>query len=96
MTGLGVDVAYTEIDVRMNTPPNREKLAVQADAYERIAAACLSVPKCIGMTVWGVSDKYSWIPGVFDGEGAADLWNRNYKKKPAYFGFLEGIQTGGK
>jgi endo-1,4-beta-xylanase len=64
----------------------------------------------------GVSDKYSWIPGmsssflacllpsdlgltsigVFEGEGAALMWNRNYKKKPAYFGFLKGTQSGGK
>jgi endo-1,4-beta-xylanase len=34
--------------------------------------------------------------GVFEGEGAALMWNKNYKKKPAYFGFLKGIQTGGK
>lgn len=40
----------------------------------------------------GVSDKYSWIPGVFPGEGGALMWNANYKKKPAYAGFLAGIQ----
>jgi endo-1,4-beta-xylanase len=44
-----------------------------------------------------VSDKYSWIPGVFPGEGDALLWDANYKKKAgAYGGFLKGIQTGGK
>ena len=88
---LGVDVAYTEVDVRMNTPATPEKLAVQAAAYERIAKSCLNVKRCIGMTVWGISDKYSWIPGVFAGEGAALLWDENYNKKPAYAGFLKGI-----
>jgi len=39
----------------------------------------------------GISDKYSWIPGVFKGEGAALLWDENYNKKPAYKGFLKGI-----
>ena len=42
-----------------------------------------------------MSDKYSWIPGVFAGEGAANIWDENYQKKPAYYGFLEGIKTGG-
>jgi endo-1,4-beta-xylanase len=90
---LGVDVVYTEIDVRMNTPATPAKLKVQADTYERIAKSCINVKRCIGMTVWGISDKYSWIPGVFPAEGAALLWDENYNKKPAYKGFLEGIQS---
>ncbi|KAF1834602.1 endo-1,4-beta-xylanase-like protein [Decorospora gaudefroyi] len=90
---LGVDVAYTEIDVRMNTPPSAEQLQVQSDTYNRIAKSCLAVRKCVGMTVWGISDKYSWIPGVFEGEGAALLWNEDYEKKPAYYGFLKGIKA---
>ncbi|WPB07677.1 uncharacterized protein RHO25_012338 [Cercospora beticola] len=95
-TKLGVDVAYTEIDVRYSTPGNATSVANQKKAYERIAASCLAVKRCAGMTVWGVSDKYSWIPGVFPGEGEANLWDENFQKKPAYDGFLKGIQTGGK
>jgi endo-1,4-beta-xylanase len=90
---LGVDVVYTEIDVRMNVPATPEKLQVQADTFERIAKSCMNVKRCIGMTVWGISDKYSWIPGVFPAEGAALLWDDNYVKKPAYKGFLKGIQA---
>ena len=90
---LGVDVAYTEIDVRMNTPATEEKLKVQADCFERIAKSCIAVKSCVGMTVWGISDKYSWIPGVFSGEGAGLLWDENYNKKPAYYGFLKGITS---
>jgi endo-1,4-beta-xylanase len=44
------------------------------------------------MTVWGVSDKYSWIPGVFPGEGSGLLFDDDYKKKPSYYGFLRGIE----
>ncbi|TKX19039.1 endo-1,4-beta-xylanase-3 [Elsinoe australis] len=90
-TSQQVDVAYTEIDIRMNTPATPEKLAVQAAAYERVARSCLAEKRCVGMTLWGVSDKYSWIPGVFAGEGAALLWDENYGKKPGYEGFLRGI-----
>lgn len=39
----------------------------------------------------GSSDRYSWIPGVFAGEGAALMWGKNYRKKPAYKGFYDGI-----
>ncbi|KAF2206590.1 glycoside hydrolase family 10 protein, partial [Cercospora zeae-maydis SCOH1-5] len=95
-TDLGVDVAYTEIDVRHVTPGNATTTADQVKAYERIAASCLAVKRCVGMTIWGVSDKYSWIPGVFPGEGEANLWDENLKRKPAYDGFLAGIQNGGK
>jgi len=88
---LGVDVAYTELDVRFNTPATPAKLAVQADVYRRVGNACMNVKRCIGITVWGISDKYSWIPGVFTGEGAALLWDENYKKKPAYAGLLAAL-----
>lgn len=51
-TDLGLDVAYTEVDIRMNTPATADKLQVQADAYARVAASCLAVPRCVGMTIW--------------------------------------------
>ncbi|KAH6623730.1 glycoside hydrolase superfamily [Chaetomium tenue] len=92
---LGVDVAWTEIDIRMRTPSNSQKLQQLADAYGRVARACLNVPSCVGMTIWGVTDKYSWVPGTFSGEGDALLWNSNYQKKAAYTSFLEGISSGG-
>tara|TARA_R110002003_G_scaffold141_32_gene13142 strand:+ start:34938 stop:35999 length:1062 start_codon:yes stop_codon:yes gene_type:complete len=88
---LGVDVIYTEIDVRLNTPVTAEKTAAQVATYKRMAASCLAVKRCVGMTVWGISDKYSWIPGVFAGEGSALLFDENFEKKPAYNGFLAGI-----
>jgi endo-1,4-beta-xylanase len=83
-TKLNVDVVYTEIDIRMNTPATKAKLKAQAKAFESVARSCLAVKRCIGMTVWGISDAFSWIPGVFPGEGAALLWDENLKKKPAY------------
>lgn len=36
-----------------------------------------------------MSDKYSWVPQTFSGEGAALLWDNNYAKKPAYQSFLD-------
>ena len=92
-TDLGVDVAYTELDIRMPLPETSEKLQVQSDAYARVAASCIAVPRCVGITIWGVSDKYSWVPGTFSGEGSALLWNNNFQKKPAYTGFLNALSA---
>ncbi|KAF2262569.1 endo-1,4-beta-xylanase precursor [Lojkania enalia] len=88
---LDVDVAYTEIDIRMNTPATTQKLQVQADCYARVAQSCINVSRCVGMTLWGVSDRYSWVPQTFSGEGAALLWDNNFNKKPAYNAFLNVI-----
>ncbi|KAI5248090.1 endo-1,4-beta-xylanase [Aureobasidium subglaciale] len=89
---LGVEVAYTELDIRFTTPVTKEKLKAQADAYARVTQSCINVKSCVGITIWGVSDKYSWIPGVFKTEGAALLWDEQFNKKPAYDSMLKRIQ----
>ncbi|RDL32090.1 Beta-xylanase [Venustampulla echinocandica] len=91
-TDLGVDVAYTEVDIRMNMPASAQNLQEQAECYGRLTRACMAVERCVGITLWGVSDKYSWVPQTFNGEGAALLWNDNYQKKPAYDAMLKAIQ----
>ena len=93
MTDLGVDVAYTELDIRMNTPATTAKLQTQSDHFARVATSCMNNARCVGMTLWGVSDKYSWVPNTFSGEGAALLWNENFQKKLAYTGFLNAINA---
>ncbi|KAL5117228.1 NAD(P)H-dependent D-xylose reductase (XR) [Pleosporales sp. CAS-2024a] len=85
---LGLDVAYTELDIRSKTPSNSQKESVAAAAWARVAQSCINVSRCIGITIWGVKDGYSWVPGTFNGEGSALLWNDNYQKKPAYTAFL--------
>ncbi|KAA2252209.1 endo-1,4-beta-xylanase [Solihabitans fulvus] len=81
---LGVEVAITELDVRMNTPATPDKLATQATDYATVANACLTVTGCVGITTWGLSDKYSWIPSTFPGQGAALPFDENFQSKPAY------------
>jgi endo-1,4-beta-xylanase len=76
---LGVDVALTEADVTGADP-------VQ---YEGLTQACLNVPRCVGITVWGVRDSDSWRSGetplLFDGNGL---------KKPAYWAVLDVLNQG--
>jgi endo-1,4-beta-xylanase len=44
-TDLGVDVAYTEVDIRMNTPSNASKQQELAAAYGRMMGACMEVER---------------------------------------------------
>ncbi|MER6477763.1 endo-1,4-beta-xylanase [Streptomyces filamentosus] len=81
---LGVEVAVTELDIRMRLPATPEKLATQATWYADYVKACLAVEKCVGVTVWDYTDKYSWIPGVFPDEGAALPYDEHLRPKPAY------------
>jgi endo-1,4-beta-xylanase len=75
---LGVDVALTEVDV------------TNADTtqYANLTQACMNVPRCIGITVWGVRDSDSWrsseSPLLFDGSG---------NKKPAYASVLNALNA---
>ncbi|MFC5070327.1 endo-1,4-beta-xylanase [Kitasatospora cinereorecta] len=82
---LGVDVQITELDIEGSG-------SSQAASYSSVVNACLAVTRCTGITVWGVTDKYSWrssgTPLLFDG---------NYNKKPAYDAVLTALggSTGG-
>lgn len=75
---LGVDVQLTELDIAQ-APPN---------AYGNTVRACLSVPRCTGITVWGVRDSDSWRanenPLLFD---------RGGNKKPAYEATLAALNN---
>lgn len=93
-TDLGVEVAITELDVRMPVPATAAKLVLQADYYRQVVAACTAAPKCVGITVWGYTDKYSWVPYSFPGEGAAALFDQNLAPKPAYNAVLAALTAG--
>ncbi|MGZ4463670.1 MAG: endo-1,4-beta-xylanase [Gaiellaceae bacterium] len=81
---LGLDIAVTEADVRMQLPATPDSLSRQADAYRKLVEACLAVKRCVSFTVWGFTDRYSWVPGWFPGEGAANLLDVELRPKPAY------------
>jgi endo-1,4-beta-xylanase len=84
-TDLGVDVAYTELDVRVSkVPSSSSDLQQQGKDYVSVVGSCLDVPRCVGVTVWGFGDSHSWVPGTFSGAGEACLYDKNVNPKPAY------------
>jgi endo-1,4-beta-xylanase len=80
---LGVDVQITELDIEGSG-------SSQAQQYQGVVQACLSVARCTGITVWGVRDTDSWrasgTPLLFDGSG---------NKKAAYTSVLNALNAGG-
>jgi GH35 family endo-1,4-beta-xylanase len=72
LVATGVDVAITELDIRMTLPATAALLAQQKKDYNAVILACMQTPRCVGVTIWAYSDFYSWIPGVFPGWVSTD------------------------
>jgi endo-1,4-beta-xylanase len=89
---LGLDVAVTELDVRLPIPADAAALVSQADDYRAVVAACLAVPRCVGITTWGISDAHSWIPSFFPGHGAGLLFDERGRPKPAFAAALDALR----
>jgi endo-1,4-beta-xylanase len=88
---LGVDVAVTELDLRIRLPPDKQSLRAQADDYASVVRACRETPRCVGVTTWGITDDRSWVPSFFSGYGAALPFDENYRPKPAVAAIIEGF-----
>jgi endo-1,4-beta-xylanase len=91
---LGLGIRISEMDVRMELPATAAKLEEQARIYRETLEAVLQIPAVESITVWGFTDKLSWILEVFPGFGAAHLWDENYQKKPAYYGVIDALLNG--
>jgi endo-1,4-beta-xylanase len=76
---LGVDVHITELDIR-NAP---------VDAYRNTTRDCMAVPRCKGITTWGIRDSDSWRSGE-----SPLLFNGSGQKKPAYDAVLAELNNG--
>ena len=81
--GLGVNVAVTELDIRIRLPADTTARDRQAADYGRVAAACRANLACVGVTTWGLSDEHSWVPSFFSGFGDALAFDSDYNPKPA-------------
>ncbi len=69
-TALGVEIAVTELDVRMTLPETPALLAQQKVDFQTVISTCKAVTGCIGVTIWDFTDKFSWVPGAFPGQAS--------------------------
>lgn len=83
----GFETAVTELDVRIplkDGKATQKQLKTQADYYRKAAEACLSVRRCKSFTVWGTTNRYSWVPIFFPKEGEATIFTDDFRPKRAY------------
>jgi endo-1,4-beta-xylanase len=94
---LGLDVAVTELDVRINLPASSANLTQQASDFSSVVKDCLGVTRCVGVTQWAVGDADSWIPGFFTNppQGAATMFDMGYNPKPAFTAVQNAFPGGG-
>jgi endo-1,4-beta-xylanase len=68
----------------------------QAGIYSNVIRRCLAQPACKALQTWGFTDRYSWVPYYFGGEGSALMFDENYNAKPAYFALQEALSARAK
>ena len=59
---LGVEVAITELDIRMTLPETAALLEQQKQDYQTVISACQAVQGCVGITLWDFTDKVGYGP----------------------------------
>ncbi len=95
----GIKVRISELDVSVNlesawsefTPELAER---QRQRYADVARAYRdSVPPALrgGITLWGITDADSWIPGFRDRPDWPLLFDADFRVKPAFDGLAEGL-----
>lgn len=75
---LGIEIAFTELDVAITGPADDSALEQQAKDYASIFEACQGLDKCVGVTVWGWCDRLS-----YNVSNKPDIWDEDMKPKPA-------------
>jgi endo-1,4-beta-xylanase len=90
---LGLEVVVSEMDVRLCTGTTLEQAAQR---YHDIVLACVARRGCSDITVWGITDQYSWLNSqtlscVDSGAPRPLLWDDAYAEKPAYAALLDAL-----
>ncbi len=95
---LDLELKITELDISMNSQEIHSSLTnelaqEQKKRYFDVVSLFLQSSKLTGLTLWGVSDKDSWIPHCFNRSDWPLLFDTNYDPKPAVKGFLEALRN---
>lgn len=99
-SATGFKVHISELDIALN-PDNVATLTytasladLQSAKYKFIVKTYYSIPKAqqFGITTWNVTDGDSWIPAQYSRPDWPLPFDRNYARKAAYQGILDGVK----
>lgn len=90
---LGLSVNISELDARTVLMPGdrEERWLAQRIAFQQVVSACVGEPACEAVTLWGFTDKYSWIHDDTPEPEAPLIFDHDYERKPSYDGVLDGL-----
>jgi endo-1,4-beta-xylanase len=92
LADLGMELHITEADIRVLMPPAPEALEKQAQDYRDLLEAFLELPQARSFTMWGFTDRHSWVPRFHQGFGIALPWDENNEPKPARAALIEALR----
>jgi endo-1,4-beta-xylanase len=92
----GLEARITEMDVgiQFDTGSEAERLARQAKIYKEYLYVCLAAPNCTAFTLWGFTDKHSWVTSPEFGYSPANkplIFDSNYQPKLAYYALRDAL-----
>lgn len=92
---LGLEIHITEMDVQIQglegSPEDR--LRKQAEVYEEVLCTALRCPQLAAFTLWGFTDRYSWIPKFTGRPDAPLIFDEYYRSKPAYESIYRSLEA---
>jgi GH35 family endo-1,4-beta-xylanase len=89
----GLEVHLTEFDVRVSRPLTTAKDMAQAEVYRQVMRRVLQQPAVKSVTLWGFTDKYSYVPTENPGFGHALIFDEYYQPKRAYAALQEEMMA---
>ncbi len=95
LAAAGIEVDLTELDVRGRTPLSDADRQRQDFIYRELIETCLAHSNCKNISVWGTSDKKSWIPAFNPGYGDALLFDGDYQPKGTYYAVRDALGGSG-
>jgi len=97
VTDLGLDILVTELDARDSklTGSIETRDDIVADAYRRYLDVVLDFDAVTQVSVWGFSDRVSWLtehdPRADGGLVRGTPYDKDYRKKPAWYALAQAL-----
>lgn len=96
IAALGLKAEITELDIPLPLFSNApDPLAAQAAAYADVFDACLAVPACSGITIWGIDDAHTWLDNFLatSAPNKPLLFDEMLQAKPAYDSVVQTLDA---